>query len=35
MMMIIVSNFFKDETEAIEKVGLKDEIEYHVIGIRL
>jgi hypothetical protein len=31
MVMIIVSDFFKDEAEAIEKAGLKDEIEYHVM----
>jgi len=30
-MMIIVSEFYKDEAEAIEKAGVKDEIEYHVM----
>ena len=30
-MIIIVSDFYKDEAEAIEKAVLKDEIEYHVM----
>ncbi|MGG1678114.1 hypothetical protein ACIFOT_20595 [Neobacillus sp. NRS-1170] len=29
--MVIVSEFYKDEAEAIEKAGLKDEIEYYVM----
>jgi hypothetical protein len=29
-MMIIVSDYYKDEAKAIEKAGLKDEIEYHL-----
>ena len=30
-MIIIVSDFYKDEAEAIEKAVLKDEFEYHVM----
>ena len=30
-MMIIVSDFYKDEVKAIEEAGLKDEIEYHLL----
>jgi hypothetical protein len=30
-MTIIVSEFYKDEAKVIEKAGLKDEIEYHLI----
>ncbi|MBT2700879.1 hypothetical protein J7E79_26530 [Bacillus sp. ISL-40] len=30
-MMIIVSDFYKDEAKAIAKACLKDEIEYHLM----
>lgn len=30
-MMIIVSDVYSDEVKAIEKAGLKGEIEYHVM----
>ncbi|QIZ09359.1 hypothetical protein HFZ78_23870 [Priestia megaterium] len=30
-MSIIVFEFYKDEAKVIEKAGLKDEIEYHLI----
>ncbi|SMQ86646.1 hypothetical protein SAMN05444673_6645 [Bacillus sp. OV166] len=30
-MMIIVSDFYKDEAKAIEEASLKDEIEYHLM----
>ena len=29
-MTIIVSDFYKDEAQAVEKAGLKEEIEYHL-----